>query len=211
MKQPSVYTRENIIDATVDLIREQGWHQVTTRKIAKQMGASTMPIYSHLKSLDDLEQDLRVKVRSMLKEFQLHSYTDQPLLNLAFGYVVFARDEKQLFRFLYLDRPELIERGNLSGMKDSFFEQFGEDSPVGAALSAMEEEGQEAMIQNTWIFTHGLAMLVNSGSLGSCPDKTILNYLQGAGEAFYLWGARKTSSHAPHTKPGNSGKTKQSE
>lgn len=190
MKQPSVYTREDIIDAAVELIREQGWHQVTTRRIAKQMGASTMPIYSHLKSLDDLEQDLRVKVRSMLKEFQLRSYTEQPLLNLAFGYVAFARDEKQLFRFLYVDSPELIETGNLTGMKDSFFEQFGKDSPVGAALSAMEEAGQEALIQNTWIFTHGLAMLVNSGSLGSCPDRTILSYLHGAGEAFYLRGSR---------------------
>ena len=190
MKQPSVYTREDIIEAAVELIREQGWHQVTTRKIANQMGASTMPIYSHLKSLDDLEQDLRVKVRSMLKEFQLRSYTEQPLLNLAFGYVAFARDEKQLFRFLYVDSPELIETGNLTGMKDSFFERFGKDSPVGAALSAMEEAGQEPLIQNTWIFTHGLAMLVNSGSLGSCPDRTILSYLHGAGEAFYLWGSR---------------------
>ena len=190
MKQPSVYTRENIIDAAVELIRKQGWAQVTTRKIARQMGASTMPIYSHVKSVDELEHEIRARVRSMLKDFQLRSYTDQPLLNLAFGYVVFARDEKQLFRFLYLDRPDLIESGNLTGIKDSFFEQFGQDSPVGAALSAMEASGEEAMIQNTWIFTHGLAMLVNSGSLGSCPDNTILGYLRGAGEAFYLLGSR---------------------
>ena len=190
MKQPSVYTRENIIDAAIALIREQGWAQVTTRKIARRMGSSTMPIYSHVKSVDELEHEIRARVRSMLKEFQLRSYTDQPLLNLAFGYVVFARDEKQLFRFLYLDSPDLLESGNLSGMKESFLEQFGKDSPVGAALSAMEEAGEEAMIQNTWIFTHGLAMLVNSGSLGSCPDNTILGYLQGAGEAFYLLGRK---------------------
>ena len=190
MKQPSVYTRENIIDAAIALIREQGWAQVTTRRIARRMGSSTMPIYSHVKSVDELEHEIRARVRSMLKEFQLRSYTDQPLLNLAFGYVAFARDEKQLFRFLYLDSPDVLESGNLSGMKESFLEQFGKDSPVGAALSAMEEAGQEAMIQNTWIFTHGLAMLVNSGSLGSCPDNTILGYLQGAGEAFYLLGRK---------------------
>jgi AcrR family transcriptional regulator len=190
MKRPSLYTRENIIDAAVALIREQGWAQVTTRKIARRMGSSTMPIYSHVKSVDELEHEIRARVRSMLKEFQLRSYTDQPLLNLAFGYVAFARDEKQLFRFLYLDSPDVLESGNLSGMKESFLEQFGKDSPVGAALSAMEEAGEEAMIQNTWIFTHGLAMLVNSGSLGSCPDNTILGYLQGAGEAFYLLGRK---------------------
>jgi AcrR family transcriptional regulator len=191
MKQPSVFTRENIIDAAVALIREQGWAQVTTRKIARRMGSSTMPIYSHVQSVDELEHEVRVRVRDMLKEFQLRSYTDRPLLNLAFGYVVFARDEKQLFRFLYLDSPDVSESGNLSGMKDSFLEQFGKDSPVGAALSAMEEAGQEAMIRNTWIFTHGLAMLVNSGSLGSCPDNTILGYLRGAGEAFYLLGSQR--------------------
>ncbi len=203
MKQPSVYTRENIIDAAVELIREEGWPRVTTRKIATQMGASTMPIYSHVKSVEELEGELRAKVRNMLKDFQLRSYTDQPLLNLAFGYVVFARDEKQLFRFLYLDKPERIESGDLSGMRDSFFEQFGKESPVGAALSAMEEAGQEAMIQNTWIFTHGLAMLVNSGTLGKCPDEAILGYLQGAGEAFYLWAGKDEHEKKKNGDKGN--------
>ena len=203
MKQPSVYTRGNIIDAAVELIRKEGWLRVTTRKIAAQMGASTMPIYSHVKSVDELEHELRAKVRSMLKDFQLRSYTDQPLLNLAFGYVVFARDEKQLFRFLYLDRPELIETGDLAGMKDFFFDQFGKESSVVAALTAMEEVGQEEMIQNTWIFTHGLAMLVNSGALGKCPDETILDYLQGAGEAFYLRASRNEYGGTENGKDNN--------
>ena len=190
MKQPSVYSRKQIIEAAVELIRKEGWGGVTTRKIAKQMGSSTMPIYSHVKSVDDLEQELRSKVQSMLLEYQLKEYTPEPLLNLAFGYVAFARDEKQLFRFLYLDKPVLIEAGEQENMKKTFLDQFGADGPVGQALLAMDAGGHDALIQYTWIFTHGLAMLVSSGAMGACPDDAILDYLRGAGEAFFLWATR---------------------
>jgi hypothetical protein len=54
----------------------------------------------------------------------------------------------------------------------------------------MEASGLEALIRHSWIFTHGLAMLVNSGQLGNCPDETILRLLRNAGEAFYLQAVR---------------------
>ncbi|MGM0653129.1 MAG: TetR/AcrR family transcriptional regulator [Bacillota bacterium] len=187
MKQPSIYSYEQIINAAFELIKEIGWQGVTTRAIAKKLGSSTMPIYSHLKSVEELEKELRVKASSLLKEFQQHPYTEHTLLNLAFGYVVFARDEKHLFRFLYLDRPGRLDLENMSRMKDAFFSEFGTESDAGKALLELKKSGQEALIQYTWIFTHGLAMLVNSGALGSNSDQVILEYLKNAGEAFYLW------------------------
>ncbi len=188
MKQPSVYSYEQIISAAFELTRELGWQGVTTRAIAKRLGSSTMPIYSHVKSVEDLEKELQVKARSMLREFQQRPYTEHTLLNLAFGYVVFARDEKQLFRFLYLDRPRRLNLETMPDMRDTFFSEFGSDSAAGQELLKLKESGQGALIQYTWIFTHGLAMLVNSGALGSNSDQVILEYLKNAGEAFYLWG-----------------------
>jgi AcrR family transcriptional regulator len=195
LKQPSVYSYDQIVDAALELTREQGWQGTTVRAIAKKMGSSTMPIYSHLKSVEELEKELRAKANSMLKEYQQRSYTEHALLNLAFGYVVFARDEKQLFRFLYLDRPRRLALGAMSEMKDTFFSEFGAESDAGKALLELKESGQEALIQYTWIFTHGLAMLVNSGALGSNSDQVILEYLKNAGEAFYLWGTRQNDSN----------------
>ncbi len=188
LKQPSVYSYEQIINTAFELTREQGWRGVTTRAIAKRLGSSTMPIYSHLKSVEELENKLQSKASSLLKKFQQRPYTEHALLNLAFGYVVFARDEKQLFRFLYLDRPRRLDLENMSEMKDAFFTEFGTESDAGQALLELKESGQESLIQYTWIFTHGLAMLVNSGALGSNSDQVILEYLKNAGEAFYLWG-----------------------
>jgi len=191
LNQPSVYSYSQIIDAAFDLIREKGWMGVTTRAIANKIGCSTMPIYSHVNSVDELEKALRQKARELLKEFQQHRYTEHVLLNLAFGYVVFARDEKNLFRFLYMEKPDQVDLEDVEGMKDKFFTEVRENSEEVKAFWELNNSGQEALIQYSWIFTHGLAMLVNSGALGSYSDEKILQLLMNAGEAFYLWGIQK--------------------
>ncbi len=76
-------------------------------------------------------------------------------------------------------------------MKDSFIMDFGADSEAGRALLELKSSEQEILIQYTWIFTHGLAMLVNSGTFGTCSDEVILRYLKNAGKAFYTWGSKQ--------------------
>jgi len=191
LKQPSVYSREQIIDAALELVREDGWNKVTTRAIAKKLGSSTMPIYSHVRSVEELEKEIRLKARQLLKAYQLEKYSEHVLLNLAFGYVVFARDEKKLFRFLYLESPNQLDLENGEGMRESFLAEFGEGSEEGIALKELKSSGQEAVIQYTWIFTHGLAMLVNAGTFGSNSNQSIMQFLMNAGEAFYTWSIQK--------------------
>jgi len=187
MKQPRVYSRNQVIDAAFALLRDKGWSAVTTRAIARQMGASTMPIYSHVSSVDDLEAELGTRARAWLQKSQLKRYTEHALLNLAFGYVAFARDEKQLFRFLYLERPTTLELGGSASVAESLLAEFGAESEVGKALAAIGAAGHESLIRYTWVFTHGLAMMVNAGALESSTDDIILQYLQDSGAAFYAW------------------------
>jgi len=186
MKHHSVFTREQIVDAGFDLIRQEGWRAVSVRSVADKIGCSTMPIYSHFRSIGDLEKELLQKADGLLKNFQRRSYSDNPLLDMAVGYVVFARDEKLLFRFLYLERPR-ASSGDLPGMRKSFLADFGEHSPRGQELVGVPLDSQEGLMRHTWIFTHGLAMLVNAGVLEPCSNETIRNYLTNAGGAFYIW------------------------
>lgn len=191
MNQPSVYSYSQIIDAAFDLIREKGWEGVTTRAIAKKIGCSTMPIYSHVTSVDELEKALRQKARELLQEFQQRRYTEDVLLNLAFGYVVFARDEKNLFRFLYMEKPDQVDLEDVAEMKEKISKEFRENREEVKAFEELNNSGQEALIQYTWIFTHGLAVLVNSGVLKAYSDDKILEFLMNAGEAFYLLGIKR--------------------
>jgi AcrR family transcriptional regulator len=189
MAQPTTFTRDRIVEAALELTREEGWNAVTVRAIAKRLGSSTMPIYSHLRSIDEVESAVRMKARALLVDYQQREWTPDALMNLAFGYIAFARDETKLFRFLFIERADAIGEEGMGSMRTSFDEQFGVDGPEAAALGQLDPSAQDALIQHTWIFTHGLAVLVNAGSLRDCSDKTILRLLNNAGEAFYLWAA----------------------
>ncbi len=210
MAQPTTFTRERIVEAAFELTREEGWEAVTVRSIAKRLGSSTMPIYSHFRSIEEVEGAVRIRARALLVEFQGRAWTPEALLNLAFGYIAFARDEAKLFRFLFIDRADVIGEEGMGNMRRSFVDQFGDDTAQADALASLGPDGQAALMQHTWIFTHGLAVLVNAGSLRDCSDETILRLLSNAGEAFYLWAAG-TNPAVPQASGPESGESRESD
>ena len=195
MRQPRVFTREQVIETAFNLVRKNGWNAVSVRSIARELGSSTMPIYSNMKSIEELEQELKEKSRACILEYQNRTYSGEELLDIAVGYVVFARDEKQLFRFLFIDRPDSLQSDDVQAQQEQFYSQFGKESTKSKELREVPESIQQYLIHNSYIFTHGLSMMVNAGSIHPCSNETIISYLQQAGEAFYLLGMRKEAAN----------------
>ncbi len=188
MRQPSVYSMDQILAASLTIIQKAGREKVTARAIAKELGSSTMPIYSRVKSVDELDPMLKQKARKILISYQQRAYTEDPLLNMAIGYIVFARDEKNVFKYLFLEKTEVMQEGRMQeNMRDSFLEDFGAENQETGPLAAMTVKQQELLMKHTWIFTHGLAMLAYAGNLDRESDEGIVQFLQNAGAAFYLW------------------------
>jgi AcrR family transcriptional regulator len=185
MTQKAFFTREAIVEAAFTLTREKGWAGVTARNIARKLGSSTMPIYSSMKSMDEIEVEVKERAEALMLEYQKREYTENSALNMAVGYVTFARDERNLFRFLFVDKPtEPVRRGDGSGGSVLKFDQLLAGARparlIDQALTAMEDP----RILKSWIFTHGLASLVSGGVL-DLPDERIRSLLMESGEAFF--------------------------
>ncbi len=186
MSKGTSYKREQIINAAFELTREQGWSAVSARNIAKKMGSSTMPIYSHVNSVDDVQEELRIRARALLKTYQKRPYTEHVLTNMAFGYVLFARDEKNLFRFLYQESPDKLDIETLHSVTGSLLEEYVEDEAVQQALEKYDTSGKYSSLQYNWIFIHGLATLMNAGAFSTYSESEILIMIMDAGAAFFL-------------------------
>jgi AcrR family transcriptional regulator len=182
MTQRAFFTKEAIVEAAFALTREKGWSGVTARNIAKKLGSSTMPIYSSMKSMDEIEVEVKARAEQLMLDYQKREYTANSALNLAVGYVTFARDERNLFRFLFVDKPTApARRGDGNALTfDQFLTGTRPARLVDQAPSAMEDP----RILKSWIFTHGLASLVSSGVL-DLPDERIRSLLMESGEAFF--------------------------
>ena len=52
------FTRENKLNATYDLMKQEGMKSISARKIAKKLKGSTAPIYAHFSNLEILKEEV---------------------------------------------------------------------------------------------------------------------------------------------------------
>ena len=183
--------RDAIVNAAVAVIGEGGWSAVSARSIASRLGASTMPIYSAIGSMEELRRSAFTAIAIRLAEAQRVPRTGNEALDLAVGYVDFAREEPGLFRF-FLDNQKDIGGAIRAAATDP-------DAPgsiikipqLGEVLGSLSEpQRKDDLVLRSWIFTHGLAQLLADGTL-VMDEHEITRHLQDAGGAFYLYERNK--------------------
>ena len=80
------------------LIRERGHEALTARSLASALGCSTQPIMYQFPNLDELRELTYQKADVFHTEYLLAA---GDILEMGLRYVRFAKEEPQLFRFLF--------------------------------------------------------------------------------------------------------------
>jgi AcrR family transcriptional regulator len=94
------FSSDQVIGAAFKLLREKGQDNVVARAIAAELGASTMPIYSHIKSKQKLIQELLSKAFDLLSQYMYQKRTGDFWIDWGVGYVLFALEETHLFNLI---------------------------------------------------------------------------------------------------------------
>jgi len=175
-----------IVRAALELVREVGAEALSARNIAKRLGISTMPIYSHYTGMAELEAEVKKQAMQTLMEFQRRPYTDNPFMNMAVGYVEFARAEPHLMELLFL-RGQQSPPPEGAELKDVLVQILGDQAQEPASQEVLEIPSIDNLAYKARIFGHGLAMMVYSGELAHLTQGDIIRMLSEAGEAFMLW------------------------
>lgn len=96
-------TKDAIVAAAVELVRERGHECLNARALATSLGCSTQPVLYHFATMDEVRESAYLAIDGLHTAYLmagLESATD-PLLRLGINYVRFAHEEPQLFRFLF--------------------------------------------------------------------------------------------------------------
>jgi hypothetical protein len=133
--------------------------------------------------MEEIDKECQSRTLKAMQEYQLEQYTDNPFLNSAIGYILFARDLPHLFRFLYFERPEPISRKELKELKKRLPKELRDLALDYFRKITPKELNDVALL--SWIFTHGLAVLLYSGVLTNISNKEIVSVLEKAGNAFF--------------------------
>ena len=162
MPAPKKIEKEAIIDAALGVLRDGGFSAINARSVAKQLGCSTQPIYVSFKSMEELktaltERAVQMHTQRVRASLQAHEGNDSRYSSYGMGFVKFAAEEKQLFRWLYLEGRQLGPYQNdilLPEVIADIVEEFGYSEDVARRFH-----------QDMIYFSYGLAILANTDHL----------------------------------------------
>ena len=95
------FGRDEIVTAAFQLARDQGWSGFSVQTVAKAIGGSTMPIYSHFANVRELEDAVCLEAFELLKETMVVARTGDTWIDHALNWVRFAVEEKHLYRIMW--------------------------------------------------------------------------------------------------------------
>ena len=155
-------SREQIIDAAVAVLRDDGFSAINARSVAKKLGCSTQPIYFSFKNMDELkaaltERAIELHTQRVRDSLRAHEGNDSRYSSYGMGFVRFAAEEKQLFRWLYLEGKQLGPYQNdvlLPEVIAVIVEEFGYPETIARRFH-----------QDMIYFSYGLAILANTDHL----------------------------------------------
>lgn len=175
MPAKTLYTKEQIINSTYNLIAKSGSNNLTARKIASHLNSSTAPIYNCFASTDELiEECLLMGVQNLI-EYTNIQFSDRLFLNMGMGIITFARDNSNIYCAIMLD-PSFFNRVTSLKIKE-LMQRAKEDSRF---INVVAEDLEELM-EKMWTYIFGLATMASLGLRDDLTDGEIMNRLLSTG------------------------------
>ncbi len=150
-------TAEEILDVSLELIREQGYEKINARSIAQRINCSVQPIYSCFGNMEGLMQQLFLHVKKYLDRYvDAHADRSNYFESIGKCHIGFASDEKFLFRFLF-QSPYI----KASSMEDIYrmYSRVDVAQDISSTLGLSKEDA-EKLYTHMMVYTHGIACMI---------------------------------------------------
>ena len=163
-------TKEFIVKTAFQMVKQEGIEQVTARKLAAKAECSTQPIFRAYENMDELYRELFRKTNAYYTFYydRFLKHEEEPFVNMAYAYILFAKEEPNLFRFLFMPKQDYG--------KSPYEVLNGEKGIVVAELEKAKKDGCKNVsdvFAKMWIFVHGAACMTISGDYDLDEDQTI--------------------------------------
>lgn len=154
-------SKEDIVSFGIRMIQKKGADSLNARSLATFIGCSTQPIFSNFATMEELKIALLYaaaqKYRAYLnQEMILARYPEYKASGMA--YIRFAREEKELFKFLFM-------RDRSSEIEDCLDEDFTDSVYYIHKYLELTYEEATTFHLEMWTFVHGIATMLATSYL----------------------------------------------
>lgn len=173
MAPKNKFTREEMTDAALRLVREKGMDALTAKSLARELGVSTQPVFTCFRTMEELKRAVRGAAEEAYEAYiQRGLRSEWPFFGVGVEYLRFVKENPTLYRLLFLT-PE--EGGSaIAAMTRTL--TMVRDSLV--RIYRITPQEAEMYFRDMWLTVHGMATLIVTGD---CPysDRELGEILTG--------------------------------
>lgn len=163
MPRKNMFTREQIVSSALELVREQGMEALTARGLGEKLGASSKPIFSWFRSMEQVQAAV-MEAADQVYQTYLKSGMQEgkypPFKAAGMAYIRFAKEEKQLFRLLFMrDRSHELHQEKEGAEVAALMTELVQKN------AGLNEQSARMLYLENWIYVHGIASMIATGYL----------------------------------------------
>ncbi len=151
------FQKDEIVKAALGVARENGIDAVTAREVARKLGVSTRPIFTYYDTMDQLKRDVFGQAKESYRAYIERGLEEKvPFQGVWKQYLHFAMDEPELYKLLFLTRPD----GTIGGAMEAY--KFSLELVRGTVMKLynMDEQEAESFFRDIWLVSFSFATLV---------------------------------------------------
>ena len=173
MAPKNKFTKEEMVDAALRVVRAKGIGGLTAKALADALGTSTQPVFTGFGSMDGVRQEVyAAAVRVYDRYMEAGLKESIPFFGVGMQYIRFAREEPELYRLLFFTQGQ-----DCSAMRAMQHLQ-ALVRPTLMDIYHISAEEADLYFRDLWLVVHSLATLIVTGG---CPysDREIGQILTG--------------------------------
>lgn len=152
------FTREEIIQAALEIARNDGTASITARALGDKLGSSPKPIFSVFENMEEVQAEVQKAAKALYADYvQVGLHQEPAFKGVGTQYILFAIKEPKLFQLLFMS--EQSQKPPVAGILpiiDENYDQILLSVQNGYGLS---KKDAESLYRHLWIYTHGIAVL----------------------------------------------------
>lgn len=166
------FTRQEIVQAALDITRTEGIHSVTARAVGAKLNSSSKVIFGLFQNMEKLQEEVIKAAHDLYQNYLKENMSKgkyPPYKASGMAYIRFAKEEKELFKLLFMrDRSEEKIEQNLDEIKPLL-------QIIQKNIGLSEQDAYMFHIE-MWLYVHGIATMIATSYL-EWDRETISNVL----------------------------------
>ncbi len=153
-------TREEVIAASVELVRRNGSSALTARALGSALGVAPSSVFTHFASMEALERSTLDAIREIYEQYAARGLAmTPPFKGFGMELLRFAEEEPKLFSALFLeqnasaDLSKLLER---EGHRELILSTIADTFEISSELA-------ERLYRFLWVYLCGMTTLLATG------------------------------------------------